>query len=122
MRTIEEQITYLARQLNAMQTDVAELQNAPHVSATRYADLMVQLFTSEPRVRRVMEDAATAAVSRFASSGDEKHKCHDERRTEVQARKRQYASHRHGVARRAANRSQHARWNCRTGSDHCAKT
>ena len=50
-----------------MQTDVAELQNAPQGSATRLADLMVQLFTSEPRERRVTEagDEATAIMSRL---------------------------------------------------------
>ena len=50
-----------------MQTDVAELQNALLGSATWFADLMVQLFTSEPRVRRVIEagDEATAVVSRL---------------------------------------------------------
>ena len=59
--------TYLAQQLNAMQTNVAELQKALQGSATRYADLMVQLFTSEPRVRRVIEtgDEATAVMSRL---------------------------------------------------------
>ena len=55
MVTIEEQTTYLAQQLNAMQTDGAELQNAPQGSATRYADPMVKLLTSEPRVRRVTD-------------------------------------------------------------------
>ena len=67
MVTAEEQVTYLAQQLIAMQTDVAELQNAVEGSATRYADLMVQLFTSEPLVRRVMEagDQATAVMSRL---------------------------------------------------------
>ena len=67
MVTAEEQITYLAQQLNAMQTDVAELQKALQGSATRFADLMVQLFTSEPRVRRVTEagDEATAVMSRL---------------------------------------------------------
>ena len=71
MATAEEQITYLAQQLNAMQTDVAELQNALEGSATRYADLMVQLFTSEPRVRRVVEagDEATEVMSRLQALG-----------------------------------------------------
>ena len=67
MVTSEEQITFLAQQLNAMQTDVAELQNALQGSAMRHADLMVPLFTCEPRVRRVMEagDEATAVMSRL---------------------------------------------------------
>ena len=67
MVTAEEQITYLAQQLIAMQTDVAELHHALQGSATRYADLMVQLFTSEPRVRRVIEasDEATTVMSRL---------------------------------------------------------
>ena len=67
MVTAEEQVTYLVQQLIAIQTDVAELQNAVEGSATRYADLMVQLFTSEPRVRRVIEggDQATAVMSRL---------------------------------------------------------
>ena len=62
----EEQVTYLAQQLIAIQTDVAEL-HALEGSATSYADLMVQLFTSEPRVRRVIEagDEATAVMSRL---------------------------------------------------------
>ena len=60
-------MTQLAQQLNAMQADVAELQNALQASATRYAGLMVQLFTSEPRVRRVIEagDEATVVMSRL---------------------------------------------------------
>ena len=67
MRTAEEQITYLAQQMNAMQTDDAEPQNAPHGSATRYTNLLVQLVTSEPRVRGVVEadDEATAGMSRL---------------------------------------------------------
>ena len=67
MVTTEEQIIYFAQQLNAMQTNVAELQKALQGSATRYADLMVQLFTSEQRVRRVIEagDEATAVMSRL---------------------------------------------------------
>ena len=67
MATTEEEITYRAQQLNAMQTDVAELQNALQGSATRFADLMMRLFTSEPRVRRVIEsgDEAAAVMSRL---------------------------------------------------------
>ena len=67
MRTTEEQITYLAQQLNAIQTDCTELQNALQGSETRCADLTVQLFTSEPRVRRVVEagDEATEIMSRL---------------------------------------------------------
>ena len=67
MVTTEEQITYLAQQLNAMQTDVAEPRDALQGSATRYADLMVQLFTSEPSVRRVIDagDEATAVMSKL---------------------------------------------------------
>ena len=58
---------YLTQQLNAVQTHVAELQNGLQGSATRFADLTVQLFTSEPRVRRVIEagDEATAVTSRL---------------------------------------------------------
>ena len=65
--TAAEPSTYLAQQLNAMQTDVAELQNALQGSALRYADLMVQRFTSEPRVSMVIEagDEATAVMSRL---------------------------------------------------------
>ena len=65
--TAVEPSTYLAQQLNAMQTDVAELQNALQGSALRYADLMVPLFTSEPRVSMVIEadDEATAVMSRL---------------------------------------------------------
>ena len=50
-----------------MQTDVVELQNALQGSATRHAELMVQLFTSEPRVRRVIEasDKVKAVMSRL---------------------------------------------------------
>ena len=47
MVTTEEQSTYLAQQLNAMQIDVAGLHTIQGL-ATRYADLMVQQFTSEP--------------------------------------------------------------------------
>ena len=67
MGTTEEQIIYLAQQMNAMQTDVAEPQNAPHGSATRYAKLVVQLVISEPKVRGVVEadDEATAGMSRL---------------------------------------------------------
>ena len=65
MVTTEEQITYLAQQLNAMQTDVAEVQNALQGSTTRYADLIVQLFTSETRARMVIGagEEATAVMS-----------------------------------------------------------
>ena len=67
MVTAEEQSTYFAPQLNTMQTDVAEFQKALQGSATRDADLIVQLFTSETRVRRVVEagDEATAVMSRL---------------------------------------------------------
>ena len=63
MVTAEVQITYLAQQLNVMQTNVAALQG----SATRYADLLVQLFTTERKVRMVIEagDEATAVMSRL---------------------------------------------------------
>ena len=73
MLTTEEQITYLAQQLNAMQTDVAELQNAQQGSATKCADLTVQLFTREPRVRRVMEagDEATTSQTWSGEKGSE---------------------------------------------------
>ena len=59
--------TYFAPQLHTMQTDVAELQKALQGSATRDADLIVQLFTSETRVRRVADagDEATAVMSRL---------------------------------------------------------
>ena len=65
--TTEELITYLAQKLNAMQTGPAELHNALQGSATRCADLMVQLFTSEPRVGRAIEagDDAAAVMSRL---------------------------------------------------------
>ena len=65
--TTDEPIAYFAQQLNAMQTDVAELQNALQGSALRYADLMVPLFTSELIVRMVIEadDEATAVMSRL---------------------------------------------------------
>ena len=121
MITTEEQITFLAQQLNAMQTDVAEFQNALQGQATRcrYADLMVQLFTSEPKVRMVIKTGgvATAVMSRWQalltrSTGA---------MTSV-AKKRQKTSPIRGVATRAVNRAQHSRWNCRIGSDHCTTT
>ena len=67
MGTTEEQITFLAQQLSAMQTDVAQLQIALQESATTCADLMLQLVTTEPRVRMVTEagDDATAVKSRL---------------------------------------------------------
>ena len=65
--TAEEQITYLAQQPNAMQKDVAELQNALQGSAKRYADLMVPLFTSESRVKRMIaaSDEVRVVMSRL---------------------------------------------------------
>ena len=47
MVTAIEQIACLAKQLTAMQTDVPELQNAFRGSATRSADLMVQLIAQQ---------------------------------------------------------------------------
>ena len=79
MVTAEEQSTYFAPKLNTMQTDVAELQKALQGSASRDADLMVQLFTSETRVRMVIE-----AGDEATGSGDEKYGCDDECCTEVQ--------------------------------------
>ena len=61
-----------------MQTEVAELQNALQGSATRHADLMMQMFTSESRVWRVIE-----AGDEATGSGDEKHGCDDESGTDV---------------------------------------
>ena len=50
------------QQLSAMQTDVAELHNALQGSAKIYAEFMVQWFTSEARVRKVMEVGDQRAV------------------------------------------------------------
>ena len=67
MVTTEAQTTYLAQHLDTMQPEVDELQSALQGLATRCADLMVQLFTSKPRVRIVTEDGdeATAVMSRL---------------------------------------------------------
>ena len=117
MVTTEKQITYLTQQLNAMQTDVAELQNALQGSATGYAALMVQLFTSETRVRRVIEAGyeATAVMSRLHALEREAQVRRRVLHRSSEVKKRQITIHRHRVARRAANRSQHSRWSCKLG-------
>ena len=53
---------------------------------TRYAGLMVQLVTSDPRVRRVVEAGgeATAIMSRLQALETKSHQCDDECRPEVQ--------------------------------------
>ena len=57
--------------MNWMHTDVAELQNGLEGPATRYAELMVQLVTSAPRVKRVVEagEEAPAVMSRQQAMG-----------------------------------------------------
>ena len=54
----------LAQEMLSMRT-VAEVQNALQGPATRYADLLFQLVTSEPKVGREVEagDEATAVIS-----------------------------------------------------------
>ena len=84
MVTSEEHISYLAQQLNSMQTDVAELQNALQGSATRCADLMVQLFTSESKEDDRSWRRGDSSHVKVESSGDEKHRCDDECCTGVQ--------------------------------------
>ena len=118
MVTTEELITYLAQQLNAMQADVAELQNALQASAQRYAGLTVQLFTNEPRLRRVIEagDEATVVMSRLQALETRSTRAMTSAAQRL-VKKRQITSHRHGVARRAANRAMHSRWNYRIHDD-----
>ena len=114
MATIEEQIAYRSQRMNWMHTDVAELQNGLEGPATRYAELMVQLVTSAPRVKRVVEAGASSHVT---TAGYGEREVQVGRRTPPRGsgvRKRQTTSHTCG----AASRSQHSRSNCRTGSDH----
>ena len=54
MVTTEEQITYLAQHLNAMQTDVAELQNVLQGSATRYAEPVDDFKEMDRRLYQVL--------------------------------------------------------------------
>ena len=86
MGTTGEQITNLAQQLDAMQTDVAELQNAPQGSATKkcrsYGAAVHQRTQSKDgngSLRR-----GDSSHVKIANSGDDKHHCDDERCTEVQ--------------------------------------
>ena len=107
MTSTDEQIVYLAQQAGAMQTDVAELQNALQGSEQRNEEPMVQLVTSESSVKRVVEagDKAITVMSRLQAL-----KTRDTGTTTSTTR----THHTCGVASRAVSRSQHSKRNCRT--------
>ena len=100
----EEQITYLAHQVNAMQFDVAALQRTVQRPAQTCAEIMVQPVTHEHMTRMVLEAAEATATVTTSDNGCGRN---------IQKQRNERFPARTRAVQKEVNRTRRLRWSCK---------